>query len=164
MKPYLPAGEIVNTHGIRGEVRVLPWADSPEFLLQFGTFYIDGKAVRAESARVQKTCVLLKLAGVDSVEAAQLLRGKQLCIARADASLPEGTVFVDDLLGMKVFDQNGEIGVVADVWDMPRHDVYIVRGEKEYQIPAVPEFVKRIDVEAGVMEVVTIEGMGSDAD
>ena len=164
MKTYLPAGEIVNTHGVRGEVRVLPWADSPEFLLDFKTLYIDGAPVAVESARVQKTCVLLKLAGVDGVEAAQALRGKQVMISRADAKLPDGAVFVDDLIGMKVLDQTGEIGVVTDVWDMPRHDVYIVKGEREYQIPAVKEFVKKIDVAAGVMQVVTIEGMASDAD
>ena len=67
---YLQTGKIVSTHGVRGEVKLLPWADSPEFLLQFDTLWIGGRAYRVESSRVQKTCVLLKLEGIDTVEAA----------------------------------------------------------------------------------------------
>lgn len=67
---YLQTGKIVSTHGVRGEVKLLPWADSPEFLLQFDTLWIGGRAYRVESSRVQKTCVLVKLAGIDTVEAA----------------------------------------------------------------------------------------------
>ena len=70
---YLPAGKIVSTHGLRGDVKILPWADSPEFLLDFDTVYLAGKPYTVEDARVQKTCVLMKLAGVDSVEAAESL-------------------------------------------------------------------------------------------
>ena len=165
MKAYLPAGEIVNTHGIRGAVRVLPWADSPDFLLDFSTVYLDGAPMAVESASVQKTCVLLKLRGVDSVEQAQALRGKIIEIARSDAVLPEGTFFIDDLLGMAVFDQTGaEIGKVRDVLQMPKHDVYVVRGEKEYLIPAVPAFIKKIDGKSRAITAEIIEGMTTDAD
>lgn len=165
MKQFLPAGEIVNTHGIRGEVRVMPWADSPEFLLDFPVFYIDEKPVKVTSARVQKTCVLLKLKGVDTVEAATALRGKTICIHRDDAQLEDGAVFVDDLLGMEVYDQNGEkLGQIKDVLSLPKNDVYVVQGKHEYMIPAVKEYVKSIDVENSRMDVVTIEGMRTDAD
>lgn len=85
--PYLQTGKIVSTHGVHGEVKLLPWADSPEFLLQFHTLYLDGKAYQVEQSRVQKTCVLLKLEGVDTVEAASALRDKVVSIARADAKL-----------------------------------------------------------------------------
>ena len=68
---YLQTGKIVSTHGVHGEVKLLPWADSPEFLLQFHTLYLDGKPFRVEQSRVQKTCVLVKLAGIDTVEAAE---------------------------------------------------------------------------------------------
>ncbi|MBP3313984.1 MAG: 16S rRNA processing protein RimM [Oscillospiraceae bacterium] len=164
MKELLPAGQIVNTHGIRGEMRVLPWADGPEFLLDFKKVYVDGKEYKVESARVQKTCVLLKLAGVNSIEDATLLREKTVEIARKDAKLEKGTFFVADLVGLSVVDQNGNtIGKLTEVLSMPKNDVYIVNGEKEYLIPAVKEYVKDIRPKDGVMEVVLIEGMESDA-
>ena len=72
-RKFLDTGKIVSTHGVHGEVKVLPWADSPEFLLQFDTFYMDGKPVQVQSSRVHKTCVLVKLRGVDTVEQASLL-------------------------------------------------------------------------------------------
>ena len=79
---YLQTGKIVSTHGVHGEVKLLPWADSPEFLLQFHTLYLDGKPFRVEQSRVQKTCVLVKLAGVDTVEAGAALRDKIVSIDR----------------------------------------------------------------------------------
>ena len=165
MDRFLPAGEIVNTHGIRGEVRVLPWADSPDFLLGFKNLYIDGEKMPVQSSRVQKTCVLVKFKGVDTVEAAALLRGKTVQIARKDVKLDKGTFFVADLVGLSARDQDGRIiGTVAEVLSMPKNDVYIVRGEGEYMIPAVKDYVKSIDVEKGEMEVFVIEGMKSDAD
>lgn len=165
MKQFLPAGEIVNTHGIRGEVRILPWADSAEFLLNFKTLYVEDQPMKVASSRVQKTCVLVKFKGVDTVEAAALLRGKTVCINRKDAKLEDGAVFVEDLMGMEVFDQNGELlGKITDVLSMPKNDVYVVQGEHEYMIPAVKEYVKEIDVKGGKMSVVTIEGMQTDAD
>ena len=84
---YLPAGKIVSTHGLHGDVKILPWADSPEFLLDFDTVYLAGKPYTVEDARVQKTCVLMKLAGVDSVEAAARLRDVVVEIDRDDAEL-----------------------------------------------------------------------------
>lgn len=76
MKQFLEAGQIVSTHGVQGEVKILPWADGPEFLLKFKTFYLGGKPVAVQSARIHKGCVLAKLEGVDTPEQATLLRGK----------------------------------------------------------------------------------------
>ena len=103
MKQFLETGEIVNTHGIRGEVKLLPWADAPEFILEFDELYIDGRAYAIESARVQKTCVLLKLEGVDTVEEAIKLRGKVVSVDRTDIELEEGSYFIADLIGLPVF-------------------------------------------------------------
>ena len=162
MKQFLPTGEIVNTHGIRGEVRVLPWADAPEFLLDFDVFYVDGKAMEVASSRVQKTCVLVKL---DTVEQANLLRGKALEISRDDVELEEGSYFVADLVGLTVHDQTGTVlGKVTEVLSMPKNDVYVISGQGEYMVPAVKEYVKKIDMENGTMEVFLIEGMRTDAD
>lgn len=85
-KKYLEAGEIVSTHGVQGEVKILPWADGPEFLLQFDTFYLDGRPYAVRSARVHKTCVLASLEGIDTPEQGMALRGKRVCIDRTRQS------------------------------------------------------------------------------
>jgi len=160
---FLETGEIVNTHGIRGEVKVLPWADEPEFILEFDEVYIDGRPYAIESARVQKTCVLLKLEGVDSVEQAIALRGKVVSIDRTDVELEEGSYFIADLIGLPVFADGEEIGKIKEVLTPPGNDVYVVRGKHEYMIPVVQEFVLDVDLQRGV-QVRLIEGMQTDAD
>ena len=95
---FLEAGEIVTTHGVRGEMKVLPWADGPDFLCEFDRVRIAGKDYPVESCRVQKTCNLLKIEGVDTMEAAQAMRGKTVEIYRCDA--PEGLIFAAELMGM----------------------------------------------------------------
>lgn len=160
---YLQAGEIVSTHGIQGEVKILPWADSPEFLLKFDTFYLKNQPYRVLSSRVHKTCVLAKLQGIDTPEQAALLRGQTVFIDRSDVKLPEGTVFIADLLGCRVLDDDGnEIGKIKDVLTMPASDVYVVEGAHSYMIPAVKEFVKEICVSEGYVRVHLIEGMATD--
>ena len=84
---YLEAGKIVNTHGIAGEVKIIPWADGPEFLLDFDTLYIDGKPMDVQRARVHKNCVLAKLAGIDDINEAMKLKEKVVSIHRDDAKL-----------------------------------------------------------------------------
>ena len=158
---YLQTGKIVSTHGVRGEVKLLPWADSPEFLLQFHTLYLDGKPFRVEQSRVQKTCVLLKLEGIDTVEAASGLRDKIVSIARADAKLPEGSVFIADLLGLPVYNGDMLLGRLTEVMPTPANDVYIVRAEdgQEHLIPAVPDFILERNLDKGYIRVRLIEGM-----
>ena len=142
---YLPAGKIVSTHGLRGDVKILPWADSPEFLLDFDTVYLAGKPYTVEDARVQKTCVLMKLAGVDSVEAAARLRDVVVEIDRDDAELPEGSMFIQDLIGLPVLCEGKTLGKVKEILQLPANDVYVVEGEQEYMIPAVPEFILEME-------------------
>ena len=145
--PYLQTGKIVSTHGVHGEVKLLPWADGPEFLLQFHTLYLDGRPYQVEQSRVQKTCVLLKLEGIDTVEAASALRNKIVSIARADAKLPEGSLFIADLLGLPVYDGETLLGTLAEVMPTPANDVYVVKSEdgQEHLIPSVPEVLRSGD-------------------
>lgn len=161
-KQYLEAGEIVNTHGIRGEVKINPWADGPEFLVDFDTLYIGGKPYAVESARVHKTVVLCKLEGVDSIEEAQKLRGSVVSIDRDDVELEEDAVFIADLIGLPVLADGVEIGKVEDVLTMPGNDVYVVKGQHSYMIPAVKEFLLDVNVEEGYVKVKLIEGMRTD--
>lgn len=157
---YLEAGQITNTHGIRGEVQIVPWADDAAFLRKFKTFYIDKKPVRVERSAVHKKRLIAKLEGVDDINAAMPLKGKVIFIDRADAKLPRGRFFIQDILGARVVTEDGApVGTLEDVMDLPRGQVYVVRGETEHLIPAVPEFVKNVDVDAGVITVALIEGM-----
>ena len=162
-KTYLEAGQIVSTHGVRGEVKVLPWADGPEFLPLFDRVFLEGREYPVESVRIQKTCNLLKLRGVDTMEQAQSLRNKTVSVLRDDVELEDGAVFIAELLGLPVFEDGRQIGIIKDVLSMPGNDVYIVKGEKEYMIPAVREFIKEINMEDGYVNVVLIEGMQTDA-
>ncbi|MBQ9842672.1 MAG: 16S rRNA processing protein RimM [Oscillospiraceae bacterium] len=158
---FLEAGEIVSTHGVRGEMKVLPWADGPDFLCEFDRVRIAGKDYPVESCRVQKTCNLLKIEGVDTMEAAQAMRGKTVEIYRCDA--PEGLIFAAELMGMTVLCEGEEIGKITDVLDYPGNKVYVVKGQKEYMIPAVKAFILDTDMEKEIMQVRLIEGMETDA-
>ena len=159
---FLEAGEIVTTHGVRGEMKVLPWADSPDFLCDFHRVRIDGMEYKVENCRVQKSCNLLKIQGVDTMEAAQSMRGKVVEIFRCDA--PKDLIFAAELIGVRVYSGEEEIGMLTDVLDYPGNKVYVVKGEKEYMIPAVKAFVLNTDVDAGIMQVHLIEGMEINAD
>ena len=157
---FLEAGEIVTTHGVRGEMKILPWGDSPEFLCEFSRVRIGGKEYAVESCRIQKTCNLLKLQGIDTMEQAQAMRGRTVEVYREDA--PEDLIFVAELIGTVVYCEGREIGKVVDVLDYPANKVYVVRGEREYMIPAVKHFVLATDMEKGEMQVRLLEGMATD--
>ena len=157
---YIEAGEIVNTHGVRGEVKVLCWLDAPEMLCEFDRCRIAGKDYEMESVRVQKTCNLVKLSGVDTMEAAQKLRGKVLELYRED--IDDEVIFAAELVGVEVYADGQCIGTIREVLDYPGNSVYVVRGEHEYMIPAVKQFILFTDMEKNVMEVRLIEGMRSD--
>ena len=156
---YLEAGQIVTTHGVRGEMKVLPWADGPDFLLDFDRVRIDGKEYKVESCRIQKSCNLLKLAGIDTMEAAQAMHGKTLEIYREDTD-PD-LIFAAELIDMDVFQDDIQIGKLVDVLDYPGNKVYVVKGDKEYMIPAVKALVLSTDMEKNKMHVRLIEGMAT---
>lgn len=160
-KQFIEAGRIVNTHGIRGEVKIQPWVDSAGFLADFNALYLDGETpLPLLDSFVHKGCLIAKLEGIESVEAAMALKNRVVYIARDDASLPEGAFFIQDILGAKVVSENGELlGVLQDVMELPHGRIYVVKGEREILVPAVSEFIKDTDVESGVITVRLIEGM-----
>ena len=159
---YIEAGEIVTTHGIKGEVKVLPWIDSPEDLCDFDRCRIDGREYEIESCRVQKTCNLVKLSGIETMEAAQAMRGKTIELYRED--IDDEVIFAAELIGMNVFCDGEQIGKIRDVLDYPGNKVYVVKGHYEYMIPAVSAFILSTDMEKNEMQVKIIEGMRSDED
>ena len=161
----IKVGRIVNAHGIRGEVRVQPRDGDPAFLTRFKTFYLDGQPLTPTANHVHKSLVLMKLPGVEDMNAALALKDRDLYIRRADARLHKGEFFDDELLGLEVFDaQTGALlGELVQVDPYPAHKVYTVRGRREYLIPAVPDvFIRSVDLDANRMEVQVWEGMATD--
>ncbi len=159
---FVEAGEIVTTHGVRGEVKVLCWLDDPEMLCEFDRCRINGKEYTMEQVRVQKTCNLVKLQGIDTMEAAQALRGKIVELYRED--IDDEVIFAAELIGVDVYADGIQIGKIVDVMDYPGNSVYVVKGEHEYMIPAVSAFVMSTDLEKNEMQVKLIEGMRTDED
>ena len=166
LKQYLAVGEIVSLHGVRGELRVKPWCDGPEFLKNFKYLYFDAQGkekVTVLSARPHGNITLLKLDGTDTAEKAQALRGRTLYIDRRDASLPENSWFIEDLIGCKVIELDTEktYGTITDVMKMPANDVWTVRGEdgKETLIPAIKSVVIKTEVENGVVYIKALKGL-----
>ena len=160
--PYIEAGEIVTTHGVRGEVKVLSWLDSPEMLCEFDRCRISGREYVMDSVRVQKTCNLVKLRGVDTIEDAQKLRGKTMELYREDIS--DELIFASELVDVEVYADGACIGKIKEVLDYPGNSVYVGQGEREYLIPAVKEFILSTDLERNQMQVKLLKGMASDED
>ena len=157
---FVEAGEIVTTHGIKGEVKVLPFLDSVEDLCDFDRCRIGGKEFEIQQCRVQKTCNLLKLSGIDTMEAAQAMRGKIIELYRED--IDDEVIFAAELIGVEVFCEGEKIGKIVDVLDYPGNSVYVVKGKFEYMIPAVNAFILSTDMEKNEMQVKLIEGMRND--
>ena len=159
-KQYIEAGRITNTHGINGEVKIEVWLDSPAFLKKFKTLYIDGKQVKLVSGRVHKGFLIAMLEGVSDVNAAMCHKNKTVYIDRAEARLPRGAFFLGDIIGAEVRTEDGTvIGTLTDILETPASNIYVVKGEAEHLIPAVPEFIVGTDAENGVVTVRLIEGM-----
>ena len=157
---FVEAGEIVTTHGVKGEMKVLPWVDSPDILCEFDRCRIGGVEYEIEACRIQKTCNLLKVKGIDTMEAAQAMRGKVVELYRED--IDDEVIFAAELIGVEVFAEGECIGKIKEVLDYPGNSVYVVKGQYEYMIPAVKAFVLNTDMEANRMEVRLLEGMRSD--
>ena len=160
-KRYLEAGKIINTHGVHGELKIQPWADSPAFLKGFRTFYIDGKPFKVLSGRIHKGCFLAALEGIDTMELANGLRDKIICIDRQEAHLEKGAYFLQDIIGLDAVDNDSgeKIGVVSDIMDMPSGTIIVIDAGREILVPNVPEFVKTVDIENGVVKLKLIEGL-----
>ena len=157
---FVNAGEIVTTHGIKGEVKVMCWLDDPEMLCEFDRCRIEGKEYAMEQVRVQKTCNLVKLNGIDTMEAAMMMRGKTIELYRED--IDDEVIFAAELIGMEVYTEDKCIGKIREVLDYPGNSVYVIKGEYEYMIPAVNQFILSTDMEGNRMQVKLIEGMRTD--
>lgn len=172
-KRYLEAGKAVTTHGVAGELKVYPWCDSAEVLCGLKRLYLDkeGKtALKVESARVHKGMALVRLEGVDDIDTARRYVERVLYLDREELSLPEGTFFINDLIGGAVIDaDSGErYGEIVDVTSPAGRNVYHVRldGGEVRLIPAAADYVTgvRADEEGARLYIRPIRGLLRDED
>ena len=169
-KQFLDTGKIVGTHGIRGEVRIDPWCDSPEFLCAFKKLYLDenGETFIEVKSRPHKHIVLAKIKGVDTIEQAERLRGKIVYINRADIQLDEGVNFVQDLLGLEGTDaESGRVyGKITDVLRTGANDVYEITDDsgKKYLAPVIDEVIRETNVDGGYIKITPMKGLFDDED
>lgn len=163
----LEIGKIVNTHGLRGEVKVVPWMDYPEDFEELESIFIktrkEMKPVEIENVRYQKNNLIVKFKGFDDINEIEQYKN---CILYADreelGELPEGVHYIVDLIGLDVVNEVGEkLGVLADVFSTGANDVYDVKrvGKKNLLLPVIDEVVKEIDVEGGKITVHVLEGL-----
>ena len=170
MQNYLPACKIVSTHGVRGEMKALPLCDGAAFLAKFKRLFTTaqgGGECRVLGVRAQGNTILLRLEGVCDMDAARALVGRTYYFAKADARLPKGRFFIDDLLGCEVIDADTAhvYGTLTAIDRPAAQDIYTVTDAEggTHMLPAVPEFVKQLDPDNRRILVTPIEGMFTDA-
>lgn len=158
----LCVGEIVNTHGIRGEIKVVPLVDDVNDLLEYTYYFVGDKKYEVENTRFHKNFVLIKLKGIDDIGIAEKLKGKFLELPREDLKpLPEGSYYICDLVGLKVIDEKlGELGIINEVFNTGSNDVYVVEYKnKPLCIPVLDGVVKEVDLDNGIMNIILPNGL-----
>ena len=163
MQDKFEIGQIVNTFGIKGEVKVNPYTDDINQFKKIKVIYIKNKAVEVESAKFHKNFVILKIKGIDTINDAEMLRNEMISVNRSNKKLPQNTYYIADLIGLKVYsEENNEyIGKVKDIYNTGANDIYVVENEesKEILLPAIKEVVKKVDLENNKIIVQILKGL-----
>ncbi len=164
---YVEIGKIINTHGVRGHVKVMPFTDYPERFRKMKSVFLQKRngnvtEYAIEEVKYVKNTVLLKLKGIEDMDAAQLLKDSLLVVERKDAvKLPKDTYYIFDLIDCKVYEQEAYLGVVTDVLETGSNDVYAVKDEngKELLIPALGWVVLSVDIANKKIQVQLPKGL-----
>lgn len=169
MEKYLEAGKIVGTHALKGEVRAEIYCNSVQQFCSLKRLYFDkGAREIAVKSRPQKNIAIVKIKGVDSVSAADALRGRLLYLDREDLSLDEGEFFICDIVGLEVIDADSgrRYGEIASVFNTGANDIYEMKtdGGKNIYIPVIDEIVIRIDIEAKAVLIRPMKGLFDNED
>lgn len=167
MQKRLEIGQIVNTFGIKGEVKVAPFTDDINRFDDLKKVYVitkkDSKLYKVENARYHKNMVLLKLEGINNPEEAEMLRNAFLEVDRENAvPLKEGTYFIADLIGLDVYTDDGKIlGKVDDIYNTGANDIYVVKDElgKQILLPGIKDVIKEVKLESEKIIVHLIPGL-----
>lgn len=156
-------GKVVNTHGIRGELKIQPWCDEPELYDELEYIYIGGKKYNIIKNRLHKNCEIVAVEGIDNINDAELLKNKIVTVEREVlGELPEGTYYVADLMGLEVKTVDGVVlGNIDDVIKTGSNDVYQVarKGKKPILIPVIDEAVNEVNIDDGYVVVTLMKGL-----
>lgn len=168
MENLIEIGQIVNTHGLRGDLKVMPWCDDPEIFHELEYVLIDGEEFEIEKSSLHKNAVLLKLEGIDSINDAEKYRNKVLFVPRSElGELPEGTYYICDLLGCEVeTDKGRNLGKICDIIKTGSNDVYVVENESKKQtlIPVIDDVINSVDIEEKKIVITPLKGLIDDED
>ena len=161
MQDKFEIGKIVNTFGIKGEVKVTPYTDDIEQFKKIKSIYVNNTLMQVQSAKFQKNVVILKLKDVDDMTAAENLRNSIIMIERSKKKLPENTYYIADLIGLDVYTDEGTLlGKVKDIYNTGANDIYSIETEsKEVLLPAIKEVIKQIDIENKKIIVHILKGL-----
>lgn len=167
MQKYFEVGQIVNTFGVKGMLKVKPFTDDVERFEELKKVYICKKEkleeVEIEEVKYHKDMVLLKVKGIEDMNEAEKVKGLYLKIDRKNAKkLPKDTYFIADLLGLEVYSDTGELlGKVDDIFRTGANDVYVVKNEngKQLLLPGIPDVIKEIDLEKEKIVVHLLKGL-----
>lgn len=162
MQKMLCVGEIVNTHGVRGEFKVVPLVDEPSDLLEFSHIFINNEEYEIENVRFHKDFALIKLKGIDDMNIAEQFKQKFMELPREELKpLPDGRYYVCDLIGLKVIDKElGELGTISEVMETVSNYIYVVEYKgKPLCIPIIDGVVEKVDLDTGTINVVLPKGL-----
>ena len=165
MKQFLEIGKLINTHGIRGEMKLELWCDDIDFLKQFKTLYLDDNgsdSLKLISARPQKNHAIVKFTEITSIDEAEKLKNSIVYCNRDDAEIDEDANYIQDLIGCTVVnaESNEEYGRVADVVNYGASDILdVVNDKKHSYIPVIPDIVKEIDTENEIIRIIPMKGL-----
>lgn len=169
-KEFLEVGKIVTTHGLKGNVKIQPWCDESTVISDQSRLFFDSKGQfyrEIEDAMVYKNVVVVRFKGIDSIELAQKLRNHIVYINRNDLILAEGSYFIQDLIGLNVYDADIKglcYGRVVEVLQSGANDVYRIldKGGKERLVPVIDDVVLKIDVDNDKIIIRPLEGLFDD--
>ncbi|PJI06610.1 MULTISPECIES: ribosome maturation factor RimM [Clostridium] len=161
MEDFLSIGQIINTHGVRGELKIYPLTDDINRFDELDNVYIDNQIRKVISVKKQPNKVILKLEGIDSIDDAVKYKNKFIQIPRKDSiELKEGQYFISDIIGCSVFDENGKfLGKVYDVISTKNNDVYCIKrsGQQDLLVPALKDFVLEVDIQNEKIKIRAVE-------
>lgn len=164
-KQFIQCGKIVSTHGVRGELKVLPWTNQPQHLLEFSRFYLaDGSQLTVTGSRIHKNMLLLTVEGISTLEEARNYRGQILSLNREDD--PDDAPYLVDFIGVRVTDQDTgqDYGVITEVIQTGANDVYVLLDDENVErlIPDIPQVVLETDLDAQTMKIRPLKGLFDD--
>ena len=163
--PQIEIGKIVNTHGLKGHIKVEPWCDGIETFEYLNRVFVKNTSYVIESVKIQKNLFLLKLEEVNSVEEAELLKNTVVYAEEDEMPpLPEGVYYIKDIIGLDVYDDEKYIGKIIDWIETGANNVYVIKRKegKDVLIPAIDSVIKNVDIENNKMSVNMLEGLMED--